>query len=388
MPTSRLKSIVFALVPVLLLFAAIEGAAQIYWLRLKRQALSAVRREGEDVLRNDAINFMKVLDPVLGYRLAPNLNVPASQVVTTAQGFFQREPVAVERRPQSLRIMVLGDSPVMGHDVDRGSFPTDLRRLVAQHAAGYPGGTEVINTGVPGWVSDQSAIWSETELAAYRPDVIVLYVGLNDFGAYSPCDEPETQSYFERYYGDSARFAVTPRLKSLVLAQALAVKLLPRLASQPPVRPNLQAASRCDRFRPEDTYKFFFRSLDRIVHAFRERAPGVRVVLSTLVGRWPMDTPEQFDKGDGRTIWMKPEGISRQQAADLLEKFNDAIRRYAAAHALVTADMARDFAARDRQRLLWSYAHMTNEGYEILAERLFTVMLNEHLIQGDPIPAR
>ena len=128
--SSRFRSTLFALVPAVALFGAIEGVAQVWWLYLEGQALDRVQHQGESVvhLPNDAINFMKVPSRLLGYRLVANLNV--ENAATNSRGFFQREPVEPDRRPGSLRVIVIGDSSVMGNDVDRGNFPGDLRQFV------------------------------------------------------------------------------------------------------------------------------------------------------------------------------------------------------------------------------------------------------------------
>src|SRR5713226_8812972 len=112
--TGKLKVVAFALAPALLMCCVVEAAAQVYWYRLKRQAFQAVERQGQLVLRNDAINFLKVADPVLGYRLAPNLDIKVTNplfgpqpliVRTTPQGFVQREAVPLGRKPASFRVI-------------------------------------------------------------------------------------------------------------------------------------------------------------------------------------------------------------------------------------------------------------------------------------------
>ena len=46
---------------------------------------------------------------------------------------------------------------------------------------------------------------------------------------------------------------------------------------------------------------FYLANLDRIVLAFRRENPAVLICISTLVGRWPLDSAEDFVTSHGRT---------------------------------------------------------------------------------------
>jgi hypothetical protein len=137
-------------------------------------------------------------------------------------------------------------------------------------------------------------------------------------------------------------------------------------------------------YPPEQVYAFFIRNLDHTVDSFRRANSGTKVLISTLVGRWPMDTEEQFDRSDGHIWWMKTHHQNRQDAAAALDRFNALIRAYAASRHLILVDMAQVFASLDRQKLMWSFAHMTNEGYEIIAHTIYDSMLREQLLSGSP----
>lgn len=216
----RVKRATFWTLLLLALLGGTELVAQIVWAYLERQAMEAVAAAGEKALRNDAINFLKEPHPVYGYRLKPGLDL--QHLKTTVQGFPQREPVGVERRPGSLRLVAMGESTTMGHNVDTGNYPAHLRRLLAERTGYSRDEAEVINAGVAGWVSGQIALLAERELKDYRPDIVFLYVGWNDFQSYDPLGPPPEQSYFDQRYKSilDSPLANVPRLKSLVLLYA------------------------------------------------------------------------------------------------------------------------------------------------------------------------
>jgi lysophospholipase L1-like esterase len=132
-----------------------------------------------------------------------------------------------------------------------------------------------------------------------------------------------------------------------------------------------------DPYPPKEVYAFYLRNLDHMIASFRNQNPAVKIVISTLVGRWPMDTEEQFERDDGHIWWMKGYHMSRQGAAAMLARFNQLIVDYAGANHLTLVDMAGTFAGLDRQRLMWSFAHMTNEGYEIVARTFYDAIASE-----------
>ena len=68
----------------------------------------------------------------------------------------------------------MGESTTQGHSTDVGNYPVYLKATLEQRARGYAA-VEIINAGVSGWTSDQLALRAERQLAAYRPDIVVLY---------------------------------------------------------------------------------------------------------------------------------------------------------------------------------------------------------------------
>ncbi|MDH3316274.1 MAG: SGNH/GDSL hydrolase family protein [Gammaproteobacteria bacterium] len=505
------KLVIFSLLPAAALFLLIEGATQLYWLYREVRATNTVAANGEKKLKNDAINFLKEPDGVLGYRLRANLK---TSIVSNSRGLAQAEEIPYRRTTQSLRIMCIGESTTMGHSTT-GNYPTQLRMLLSSVTGPvYPGGTEVINGGVAGWISDQWALYSDRELYKYQPDVVVFYAGWNDFQVYYPLAPPPRESVFRKRYGGPP--PVVHGLKSVVLARAwidrtvtrwmrrretkltsviwqrsdgaqlesgtgkesvraylplgshisamvfptdlrqkasgdfevtvqlrgegnsvlgirsyaeqrtaplascsftprhswspitctftsppgahgfeifvaadngattldLKSLLLNRMSAESTKQPVAAWAANSPHPPAKATYPFFMENLERSVNAFRSANPNVKVVISSLVGRWPMDTEEQFRDRDGHVWWMKVRGIGRYQAADLLNDLNAVIEGYAKDNGFLFVDMARAFKHLDRQKLMWDFQHLSEEGYRIMALLFYRSMREAGLLEG------
>lgn len=509
------KTVVFSLIPAVVVFLLVEGVAQIYWSYRERQALNAVAANGERMLRNDAINFLKQPDSILGYRLRPNLRVGSA--ITNSRGFAQLEEVDESRIPGSLRIMSIGESTTHG-SASTVNYPFQLKKVLQECARGYSVTPEVINAGVSGWISDQWTIYSETELHRYRPDLVILYAGWNDFQAYDPFQPPPTISFFDQHYG--GRFPLSGTLKSVVLARAILERYMPSVfvmeetksaspyavahwqadggaSVQPSANGTTQIALRdsgtasividatyfkhearqtdsvrllvkgegvgqlrmsgrskssqpsygslqfhatrewtevrCSFAKPVDgqdlqislvpesgksliidvkevevtrtetdgssaviatsgaiarrdigngTYRMLFRNLLRTVNAFRTSNPNVKIVLSSLVCRWPMDTDDQFDQSTGHVWWMGTHQVDRIRAKRLVDNLNRQLQHFSAENGLIFVDIAHAFSTLDRQRLMWDWAHMIEDGYRIMAHTFYRELRRRGIIAG------
>ncbi|HEU5305514.1 MAG TPA: GDSL-type esterase/lipase family protein, partial [Gemmatimonadales bacterium] len=289
----RGKKLVFAVVTVVIVLGAVEGGARLIWMWLESRALARTVKRGEAVLRNDAINFVKVADGRYGYTLRPGFS--RGGLVVNDQGFAQREAVDRDRKAGTLRLIAMGESTTQGHDVDTGNYPVYLRRLLQGGARGFAQ-TEVVNAGVSGWVSDQAALRAEWELADYKPDIVVLYLGWNDFQSYDPYGPKWGESYFNAVYGPD-RVRDRLGLKSVELLSGVASAVRVRMMKRPAA-----ARERAEPVAPAEIYRFFVASLDRIGVAYRTSNPRVKIAICTLVGRWPQGTLEEYEeKANGRT---------------------------------------------------------------------------------------
>jgi hypothetical protein len=377
------KIIVFSFTPALVLFAIVEGAARIAWAHLEADAFAKHP--------NKIVNFVQVPDAVVGYRLAPNYDGHEIMVTRAigrfqfkflshpyhnANGYMQREEVAPARQQDSLRIVTVGESTTYGGHVDQ-NYPSVLRNLI-RSTTKYPGGIEVINAGVPGYVSDQWTLLAERELAALRPDIVVLYAGWNDFAGYSPHLEPSKKSTFEYIYG----YLPGPAhwLRSVTLLHAALQKMTATMTSEPRTGTGPSVQTEAGHIRA--LYKFYLLNLDRTIAAFRKENKDVRIVISTLVGRWPYESEDYFRDGNNSTWWMKTGGQDDSKTAyQHLGRFNDLIRDYAKQNGLVLIDAASRFESVKREEIMWDFCHMTDVGYRMLAETIFNGLRDQGLLK-------
>lgn len=202
-----------------------------------------------------------------------------------AQGFRGAAPTALARTPGGLRIMVVGSSTTFDVSVspDARAWPNRLGELLRARVPRRP--VEVINAGVPGYTLLDDIVRFERELAAYRPDVVVLYEGHNDlFGTFRDATHPVAHADPRR---PDLVDAQTPWGRWIEHRSLLYAKLVSRLASQ-----RLRSSVGTAIAAGADTADVLRRAIaegsarhERQVGAFVElaRAHGIRVVVPQLV---------------------------------------------------------------------------------------------------------
>lgn len=115
------------------------------------------------------------VDPRLFWRFRPDTVFEAEATVRINSGGY-RGPVPTEPRPPDLlRVAVMGDSVAFGSAV---AWP----ELLGDRLAGgiENGRVEVLNFGVPGYSVVQGFRQFEDDVAALRPDVVLVAYGWND----------------------------------------------------------------------------------------------------------------------------------------------------------------------------------------------------------------
>jgi lysophospholipase L1-like esterase len=135
----------------------------------------------------------------LEYRLRPGARL--GHVAINARGFRGPE-VTMRPATGTTRVIALGDSCTFGTYAYAGadgsgkesravteplphSFPAQLEARL--NGDGRSRRYEVMNAGVPGYASRQAALWFVSELAEYRPDIVIVYLGWNDLNnAFAP----------------------------------------------------------------------------------------------------------------------------------------------------------------------------------------------------------
>jgi len=122
-------------------------------------------------------------DARLGWVKRPNARVTRTTgefsvtFETNAQGLRDEPRASIEKSPNTFRVMMLGDSFVLGYTVDREDLFVDhLRHLwVSQQRR-----VDVVNAGTEGYSTDQEALWFQEAGKDYAPDLVILFPYEND----------------------------------------------------------------------------------------------------------------------------------------------------------------------------------------------------------------
>ena len=118
-------------------------------------------------------------DPALFFALAPNQKAVTADKPASINARGLRGPLVPYARQGSniLRVLFLGDSIVFGFGVfEAEALPSRVGQLLAERGVR----TEVINSGVPGYSTNQEVVFAEQEGIKYRPDWVVLGFCWND----------------------------------------------------------------------------------------------------------------------------------------------------------------------------------------------------------------
>jgi lysophospholipase L1-like esterase len=383
------RRLLFTAVTLLLILGIAEIGCRIAWNRIEARAFDVRKGAGEASLVNNSINFMMQADGIYGFALKPGTygsdtksdSVPFSYVVNK-EGFGQRDSPAITRGDNVLRLAAMGESTTMGHQVDHGNYPAFLRRIVAEFA-GDGRRVEMLNAGVAGWVSDQIALRAAHQVAAYRPQIVILYAGWNDFQSYDPYRDAPAQSWFTQTYGNPYRIESDFPLKLPVLAAAA----FQYLRSQHEASPALSTTpTNGYSATPQENYRFLAANLDRTVAALRATEPDTTIAICTLVARWPQGGQAAYESALGRTWWMKHWNLDLETASASMRRFNQFLRDYAKDHNLPLIDAEKAFDDLDRGTMLRDFAHFTDEGYELLANVMYEELRRGGYFKGRSNP--
>jgi lysophospholipase L1-like esterase len=127
------------------------------------------------------------MDPEIGWVNRPALDVQhrwSTELIRYQTNSDGLAPVGArrERTPGVVRIMVFGDSMVVGRDLPQEqNYPARLEAILRER--GIP--AEVINAGVLGYSTDQALLLMQRFLPRYKPDLVIFASTSNDFGGNS-----------------------------------------------------------------------------------------------------------------------------------------------------------------------------------------------------------
>lgn len=171
---STRKKIAFALSITVVLVAALEGLARLYfWARSGREVEDAVI---------DRFHPMR-------YDLAPGRTLPANGATAHVNNVGLRGDDAEIPKTRT-RILCLGDSATFGYAPDVTDSTTFPARLGAILGSAHPGRFEVLNGGRPSFSTLDCLAFFSYRAAELKPDIVVLMVGWNDTHLAHPLQRP------------------------------------------------------------------------------------------------------------------------------------------------------------------------------------------------------
>ena len=140
-------------------------------------------------------------DPILFWKLKRRFSGQVSENhpwhVTINSQRMRGADRPLEKPPGTFRIILIGDSTTFGWGVAEEQTYGRVLETLFQNS--HPqANVEVLNAGVPGYSSYQGSKYLKRDLLKYRPDVVLVYFGLNDLtGARYHADKE--QRFFENY---------------------------------------------------------------------------------------------------------------------------------------------------------------------------------------------
>lgn len=130
-------------------------------------------------------NSFCIPDETLGYRFRPGAVAPQGRDVNCINNVgFRGEDISVPKPPGVYRILCVGDSATNGVNVHNSqTFPGILGEMLQKTKFKDSIHVEVVNAGVPGYLSDHHLYLLDNNYLRLEPDLIVFMMGVTDVSA-------------------------------------------------------------------------------------------------------------------------------------------------------------------------------------------------------------
>lgn len=179
-----------------------------------------------------------VSDPVLGQRLAPGYRgwFAGVPVEINALGFRDTRDYALEKKPGTFRILVLGDSVTFGHGaLSETTYPYLLEQRLKQWRPDVD--WQVWNLGVPGYNTSIELEQLKMVGPRYQPDLVIVGFYENDLSGNQPPRRPS----FTRRTASAVQRTMQRYLYSYELYKKVALTLRWQLLTRTPDRGRIEA---------------------------------------------------------------------------------------------------------------------------------------------------
>ena len=301
---------------------------------------------------------------------------PFGEIEIDEQGFVAGAIAEVATSPghplPTFRIVALGDSCTFGAGDAESTYPAMLERhLRGQERSGLD--YRVVNAGIAGLNSDEAVGRLDYALDVVRPDVVTIYLGWNDLMKGSPWSQTRAAP-LSPLWREIDGLWLTRGFRKLLFYHLRARVGSPRTGSD-------GQTGRFANFRPD----YFEENLFILIEETRKaHARPLLVTLPHSLRRdlQPMDLM-------GRTLQYPyfHSGNVLGDFVDLIERYNEAIRRVGTAHAVPLADVAERFDHVIRkQDYFLDTMHPNRRGNILIAEVLERALRDSGLLEKPPLP--
>jgi len=361
--TRRGKRLAVALATVLVTLAALELVARFGLGGLVAPGLgeNARRLEGFREYVWNRRHALYAPRAYVGYAL--HADVPG----VNSRGFRDVE-WRVERPAGTLRIACLGGSTTEGESEGRkGAYPFLLERALGERPGAPP--AEVLNFGVSGWTSTESAVNYFLTVQDYAPDVVVVHHAVNDvrprmWPGFRPDYAHFRRPWTEPRYGLSGRVAI----RASAFCAALALKRHAYFNLNYLVGVPLADESALDSLELDPATTWVFRRNLRTI-AEHVLASGGVPLLTTM----PYSADERFYQGF----------VGRHIRPGLVQH-NQVVRELAADEGFLLLDLERLWSERAAELapLFKDHVHVRREGNRVKAEMIADFLAAQGLLGG------
>ncbi|NQT22641.1 MAG: SGNH/GDSL hydrolase family protein [Candidatus Omnitrophica bacterium] len=363
-----MKSIIITTVAVLVIIISADRLLKLYENHVARQdiqkqcALNPGISAKQQVDYNRATQFR--LEPYTVFGLKPNFK---SDTVNINSLGLRGEGIQKER-DDCYRIVVLGGSAVFGGSVsdDNHTFCKLLEKQIKREANAN---VEVINAGIPAFISMQELILFEDKIIELKPDLVIVFDGFNDALTILKREKrPNYPWWFSEiekiYYTSISRLFMEKRLRKY--------------------RPTKHLINWLDKRKNKgilytvvpEAVDFYKRNLDMICHLAESYNIDVLLVFQ------PMAIYKKNLTENEKKIIRNLDSNYTKALSEMCNAEKEAMAYVAAKNNVSFADGASFFTG-IHQNIFIDEVHFNQLGHEITAESLYEILCDKYN-QGGP----
>lgn len=133
----------------------------------------------------DKLDSLCIPDKILGYRFRPGAVPPQGKEANCINNAgFRGDDIKVPKDKNTYRILCIGDSATNGVNVhNEETYPQILQYFLSHTKFNTDIKVEVVNAGIPGYISDHHRYLLEKKYLQLEPDLIISMMGVTDVTA-------------------------------------------------------------------------------------------------------------------------------------------------------------------------------------------------------------